>query len=77
MRRFLVARELPAIFTGAVAGAVLALSNHQPAVGVWCIASAIWCALFWRLLATSLLPGHQPRPQSEGDEDGHHGQDQR
>jgi hypothetical protein len=51
MKRFLLARELPAIFTIAAAAAPLAFLNGQPIWGVWLLLAAAWVALLWVILA--------------------------
>jgi len=66
MKRFLLARELPAIFTLAMVGAILAFSNGQPAFGGWLACAALWCALLWIiLLPTGLLRQAHHRDQPD------------
>jgi len=50
MKRFLLGRELPAVFTLALVGAALAFRNAQPAFGGWLFAAALWCLILWLIL---------------------------
>lgn len=50
MKRFLLARELPAIFALCMVGAAFAFGNRQPAWGIWLLFAALWCFLFWLIL---------------------------
>lgn len=50
MRRFILGRELPAIFALALAGAVAAVANHQMAGALWLVAVALWTLALWLIL---------------------------
>lgn len=54
MRHFLLARELPAIFTLCLVGAAFSFGNAQPAWGVWLLFAALWCFLLWVILLPAL-----------------------
>lgn len=50
MKHFLLARELPALFALAMAGAVAAVANHQVAGALWLVAAALWTLALWLIL---------------------------
>jgi len=50
MRHFLLARELPAVFTACCACALFAFAKSQLALGGWLSVAALWCALLWLIL---------------------------
>jgi len=78
MRRLILGRELPAIFTVALAGALLAFTNGQPAFGAWLLAAALWCALLWLLLLRLRLRlTHQPRQSARKPDKRHQNQHHR
>jgi len=67
MKRFLLARELPAIFALSCVGAALAFSNGQPAFGGWLACAALWCFILWLIL----LPAGGKRATSTSVEQRH------
>lgn len=71
MRHFLLARELPAIFTLCLAGGLSALtartSDLPPAdaaplrlLGLWLLVAALWTFLLWLILLLPLLRRRSP-----------------
>ena len=64
MKRFLLGRELPAIFTLCVVGAYFGFANAQPALAAWLLFAALWCALLWVILLPWRPEAH-PRAQPD------------
>jgi hypothetical protein len=58
MKRFLLGRELPAIFTVSLVGAVFAFENGQPAFGGWLLVAALWCFILWLILLSQRPEAH-------------------
>ena len=65
MRRFLLGRELPAIFALALVGAAFAFENGQPAFGGWLCVAALWCFILWLILLPRRAKAHHPRSQPD------------
>ncbi len=50
MRRFVISRELPAVFTLALVGVPFAFASGYPALAFWLLGAAVWVAVLWFVL---------------------------